>query len=100
MGVLSVALDAGRPSPVELATPEIPAKVLMVPFGKTFLTTWFVKSTKKTEPSGPTVILSGALNDAAVAGPPSPPEKGLPFPANALTRPFRTARITLPPKSA
>jgi hypothetical protein len=99
-GELNKAEVAGPPSPGK-QHPELPATVVIIPAADTFL----MRSTftMKRFPEASTAILVGRarLNDAEVAGPPSPELPGVPLPATVvMIPPGDTFRIRALPKSA
>src|SRR5579862_1668237 len=103
MGSTSPALVAGPPSPV-LSLFPFPATVRIIPWESTIRTRWFDKSAMYRLPLLSTPIprcpLNPQANSALVAGPPSPANPLLPFPANVVMRPdLSTLRIRLLPLS-
>ena len=74
---LSAAEVAGPPSPEKPWVP-LPATVVMIPLGDTFRIRLLMVSAMKRFPEASTATPLGKLNDAEVAGPPSPEKPDAP----------------------
>ena len=78
------AAVAGPSSPEKPASP-VPATVAIFPLVTSILRTRCPPlSATNTSPAAPTARATGSFSEAAVAGPPSPAEPGMPFPASVV----------------
>ena len=91
VGLCSLASVAGPPSPANPATP-LPATVVIVPSGSMRRMRWFPASAMNTLPSWSSATPVGYCRLAAVAGPPSPRNEGMPLPAIVVIVPSGVTR--------